>query len=61
MCEILKIRNFPCFAHTLNLVVRDNLKIECLKEILKTCKDIVRLIKSSNVATDTFREEVSTR
>jgi len=27
-CELLKIRNIPCFAHTLNLVVQDGLKFK---------------------------------
>ncbi|XP_053966175.1 E3 SUMO-protein ligase ZBED1-like [Anastrepha ludens] len=27
-CELLNIRNLPCFAHTLNLVVQDGLKLD---------------------------------
>lgn len=56
-CEILKIRNLPCYAHTLNLVVHDGLKADCIKDVFHTCKDIVKYFKSSDLATSTLKKE----
>ena len=43
----------PCFAHTLNLVVEDSLKVDPqLSEIQKKCRDIVSYFHRSSKATD---------
>lgn len=56
-CEILKKRHHSCYAHTLNLVVQDNLNLDCIKNVISKCKEIVRFIKSSSIATETFKQE----
>jgi len=56
-CEILKIRNLPCFAHTLNLVVQDCMKLDCINDILTKCKNIVKFFKSSSTAMEKFKIE----
>lgn len=50
-CQILKIRHLPCFAHTLNLVVQDSLKLKEVDCVIKKCKSLVTYFKSSNIAT----------
>lgn len=55
-CEILKKRNMPCYAHTLNLVVQDSLKLECISPVIEKCKTIVRHFKSSAIAMDIFKK-----
>ncbi|XP_060855262.1 E3 SUMO-protein ligase ZBED1-like [Metopolophium dirhodum] len=50
-CQILKIRHLPCFAHTLNLVVQDSLKLKEVDHVIKKCKSLVTYFKSSNIAT----------
>ncbi|CAH1107496.1 unnamed protein product [Psylliodes chrysocephalus] len=60
MCQILKIKNLPCFAHSLNLVVQDNLHMPVVKDTIKKCKEIVTFIKNSNIAADTFQKEQET-
>lgn len=57
-CEILKIRNLPCFAHTLNLVVQDGLKFDnddLVKALFTKCKTIVRFFKQSTIAGEKFK------
>ncbi|CAH1989887.1 unnamed protein product [Acanthoscelides obtectus] len=54
-CELLKKKHFPCYAHTLNLVVQDNMKL--IQPILKKCKDIVTFIKQSTSAMEIFKKE----
>ncbi|XP_054744518.1 E3 SUMO-protein ligase ZBED1-like [Anastrepha obliqua] len=55
-CELLKKRNLPCYAHSLNLVVQDCLKLDCTKELLKKCKSIVAFFKSSTIAYKKFKD-----
>lgn len=43
---------------TLNLVVQDNVNLDCIKHIINKCKKIIRFIKSSSVATKTFKQEL---
>jgi len=50
-CQILKIRHLPCFAHTLNLVVQDSLKLKEVDCVLKKFKSLVTYFQSSNIAT----------
>ncbi|CAI6371303.1 unnamed protein product [Macrosiphum euphorbiae] len=50
-CQILKIRHLPCFAHTLNLVVQDSLKLKEVDCVIKKCKSLVTYFKNSNIAT----------
>lgn len=57
ICEIFKKRHLSCYAHTLNLVVQNNLKLDCIKNIISKCKEIVRFIKSSSIAMETFKQE----
>jgi len=59
-CELLKIKNLPCFAHTVNLVVQDSIKFECVKEIMTKCKTIVTFFKSSSTAMEKFKIEQNT-
>lgn len=54
-CELLKKRHLHCFAHTLNLAVQEN--FDCIKPLIKKCKDIVTFVKSSNVAMEMFKKE----
>lgn len=56
-CDILKVQHYPCFAHTLNLVVQDALKLDNIQEVIKKCKDIVTFFKCSNVATQKLLDE----
>lgn len=55
-CDILKVRHYPCFAHTHNLVVQDALKLDNI-QVIKKCKDIVTFFKCSNVTTQKFLDE----
>ena len=57
MVEILKIKYLPCFAHTLNLVLQENLNLESIKSILNRCREIVTYMKRSSTATEMFKEE----
>ncbi|XP_030756558.1 zinc finger BED domain-containing protein 1-like [Sitophilus oryzae] len=59
-CDILKVKHLPCYAHTINLVVQDSLALAPVKIILNRCKEIVRFIKSSNIATEIFKSEQNT-
>lgn len=56
-CDIFKKRHLPCYAHTLNLIMQDMLGLECIKEILTKCKEIVRFFKSSTVGTEMLKKE----
>lgn len=58
-CELLKKRHLPCFAHSLNLAVQENLKLECVANLILKCKGIVAFFKSSTVAMDLFKKEQS--
>ncbi|XP_053969981.1 E3 SUMO-protein ligase ZBED1-like [Anastrepha ludens] len=55
-CELLKKRNLPCYAHSLNLVVQDCLKLDCTKELLKKCNSIVAFFKNSTIAYKKFKD-----
>ncbi|CAG9840693.1 unnamed protein product [Diabrotica balteata] len=57
-CDLIQKRHLPCYAHTLILVVQDNL--ECVQNVIKKCKDIVTFFKSSTNATEMFKKEQST-
>ncbi|CAH1114768.1 unnamed protein product [Psylliodes chrysocephalus] len=56
---LLQIRHIPCFAHVLNLLVHDILKDEdeCLKSVLKHCKEIVAHFKHSTLSSDKLKEK----
>ncbi|XP_050322582.1 E3 SUMO-protein ligase ZBED1-like [Bactrocera neohumeralis] len=56
-CELLKIMHIPCFAHTINLLVQDVLKLPCVSEIIVKCKRTVAFFKASNIAYAKFKEE----
>ncbi|KAH8304833.1 hypothetical protein KR059_011218, partial [Drosophila kikkawai] len=49
-CDLLQKRNVPCFAHIINLVVQDCLKLDCLVPLLTKCKSTVTYFKSSTIA-----------
>nr|XP_017025172.1 E3 SUMO-protein ligase ZBED1-like [Drosophila kikkawai] len=55
-CELLQKRNIPCFAHTVNLVVQDCLKLDCLVPLLAKCKSTVTYFKSSTIAYKKLRD-----
>lgn len=56
-CEILQIRNLPCFAHSINLVVQDVLKVDdvIIQDLFTKCKSIVRFFKQSTIANEKFK------
>lgn len=48
--ELLKLRHIPCFAHTLNLVIKHTLsdpECDALKVLIDKCKAIVSYFKHS--------------
>ncbi|XP_060648729.1 E3 SUMO-protein ligase ZBED1-like [Drosophila nasuta] len=55
MCENLKKRHLPCFAHTLNLIVRECLSVDNIQIVIIKCKKIVTYIKQSNIAYAKFK------
>ncbi|XP_049268966.1 zinc finger BED domain-containing protein 6-like [Rhipicephalus sanguineus] len=56
--RLLGFEHLVCFAHTLNLPVKDGLKSsEELATLLLKCKNIVRYVRSSCIATAKLREE----
>ncbi|CAG9826077.1 unnamed protein product [Diabrotica balteata] len=56
-CDLLRKKHLPCFSHTLNLVVQDNLKKPITADVLKKCKEVVTYFKSSCVAYKKYIEE----
>jgi len=57
-CNIFKIRNLPCFAHTINLVVQDGLNVEhddITKDLFSKCKSIVKFFKKSSIANEKLK------
>lgn len=61
MARLLGIRSMPCFAHTLNLVVEDSLKVPELIILIEKCKKIVKYFRKSNIATITLQREQKER
>lgn len=59
MCEIIEKPNMPCFAHTLNLVVKDCLRLENVQSIVAKCKKIVKFVKQSNITYAKFKNAQS--
>uniref|UniRef100_A0AAQ5Y0H8 BED-type domain-containing protein n=1 Tax=Amphiprion ocellaris TaxID=80972 RepID=A0AAQ5Y0H8_AMPOC len=50
-------KHIPCFAHTLNLIVKDSIKADTsLESILEKCGAIVRFFHHSTKATDKLKE-----
>lgn len=43
----LDLKHFGCFAHTLNLIVNDSLKVEAITEIINEIKTIVSHFRRS--------------
>lgn len=58
-CQIypLNVRQLPCIAHTLNLVVQDAFKCDTFSTVLKKCKEIVAYVKHSNLAEENLRKQ----
>ncbi|XP_039306059.1 zinc finger BED domain-containing protein 4-like [Solenopsis invicta] len=57
-CTILQIRNLSCYAHTLNLVIKDSIKEnKDFDAIVKKCSDIVTFFKRSNKAMKVLNNE----
>ncbi|XP_062127003.1 E3 SUMO-protein ligase ZBED1-like [Drosophila sulfurigaster albostrigata] len=56
-CDLLHIRNLPCFAHTINLVVQDALKVDdpVLQALFTKCKSIVRFFKQSTISNEKLK------
>lgn len=48
--ELTKLKHLNCFAHTLQLVEKNDLGIVEIKVLLLKAKDLVKVFKSSNVA-----------
>lgn len=62
MCELLEIRNMPCFAHSLNLAVQDSLTaVKELEAIIEKCKRLVKYFKKSTLATNALNTEQKDR
>lgn len=55
VAELLKIRHLPCFAHSLNLVVKETLREPIVKAIIEKCSSIVTHFKKSTVASDKLK------
>lgn len=59
--------HYPCYAHTLNLIVTDGIKVvntakvntnkETIQQLLQKCREIVHLFKSSTHAASELRKE----
>lgn len=55
--ELLHVRHVPCFAHTLNLIVKDSLKMSAeVTELIKRVKAIVSHFHHSVRASDRLQE-----
>ncbi|RVE44917.1 hypothetical protein evm_010464 [Chilo suppressalis] len=56
VAENLKIGHVPCFAHNLNLIIKDALQnVEELKALLDKCKAIVTYFRHSTLASDKLK------
>jgi len=55
-CEHLQNKHFPCFAHTINLLVQEILKMEVIRPVLTKCKTVVAFIKNSSTAMAKFKD-----
>ncbi|XP_075985191.1 zinc finger BED domain-containing protein 4-like [Anticarsia gemmatalis] len=55
VAQILKIRHMPCFAHSLNLVIKDVLTEPNVKELIDKCSSIVSHFKRSTLASDKLK------
>lgn len=55
-CELLKIKNLPCVAHTINLLIQDILKSLSIMPLISKCKQIVSFFKSSTIATEKLKK-----
>ncbi|CAG9833481.1 unnamed protein product [Diabrotica balteata] len=47
ICELLQKWHLPCFVHSINLVVQDNLKLRSVQTLRTKCKKIVRYLKNT--------------
>lgn len=57
VAEILKIRHVPCFAHNLNLIIKNALQdCETLKTVVDKCKAIVSHFRHSTLASDKLKK-----
>lgn len=55
-CELLKIKNLPCVAHTINILIQDILKSLSIMPLISKCKQIVSFFKSSTIATEKLKK-----
>ena len=55
--RLLKIDHFPCIAHTLQLAVKQGLKVARVQRIIGQCKAIVSHFKRSTMETYKLREK----
>jgi zinc finger BED domain-containing protein 1 (E3 SUMO-protein ligase ZBED1) len=53
--QILKVRHMPCFAHALNLVIKDVLTESNIKKIIDKCSAIVTHFKRSTLASEKLK------
>ena len=54
--NLLRWRNLPCFAHTLNLIVRDSLQADSeVSRLQEKCKKITTAFRRSTKATEKLR------
>lgn len=47
-CELLGLRHMHCFAHMLNLAIRDSVQLAQVDQIISKCKRIVKFFKKSS-------------
>ena len=55
--EFTTFRHIPCFAHTLNLVVKNSIDAnDVVSELLDTCRGIVSYFKKSTIGTSKLKQ-----
>ncbi|XP_070138891.1 E3 SUMO-protein ligase ZBED1-like [Drosophila bipectinata] len=55
-CRNLELKHLPCFAHTINLLVQEVLKLPMVSPSISKCKRIVSFFKSSTIAYEKFKQ-----
>ena len=50
--EGLSFEHHTCFSHTLQLVIKDEMKVGQINNVLKRCSKLVAFVRKSTIATD---------